>query len=73
MNIYMTDDFSKKKGNIIFNLPNSLKMKKKIENIADDDDRVLKEIDLLTSMKSKKKIFTSDPTIEEALKIILTM
>jgi hypothetical protein len=72
----MTEDFSKKKKNIIFNLPNSIKKMtaRKKEDISDDDERVLKEIDIMTGygIKTKiKKTVAKMPTIEEAMRIIL--
>lgn len=83
-------DFSKKKkGNIIFNLPDSMKKMtaRKKEDIADDDERLLKEIDIITSCGDKiipplrklegkaaakmKKTAARMPTIDEAMSFIL--
>lgn len=75
-------DFSekpKKKKNILFkrSFDDSIEGRKVLkEEIADDDERVLKEIDMMTGcgLKMKmKKTAAKMPTIEEALKIISGM
>jgi len=71
----MEEDFSKKpkkKKNILFKRSFDDSILKKIsEEIADDDERVLKEIDMMTKFPSKIKMKRTDPTIEEAMSFIM--
>ena len=74
------EDFSKKpkkKKNILFkrSFDDSIEGRKVLkEEIADDDERVLKEIDMMTGCGIKmkmKKATAKMPTIEEAMSFIL--
>ena len=75
------EDFSKKekkKKNILFkrSFDDSIEGRKILkEEVADDDERVLKEIDIMTGCGIKmkmKKIAAQMPTIEEAMSFILS-
>ena len=77
----MTEDFSKKekkKKNILFkrSFDDSIEGRKILkEEVADDDERVLKEIDIMTGCGIKmkmKKAAARMPTIEEAMSFILS-
>jgi hypothetical protein len=66
---------SKPKKNIRFNLPSNILRKREVDSdsdsISDNDERVIKEIAIMTGggIKSKKSI-KANPTIDEAMRII---